>query len=170
MLWFALILCGGDVLALADDDVVVRDAAEQRLHARAWLARPLLTYPFADPERARRAGRVMGRYVACGQGGDWPVLALLHPNYHLCWSIDVTHTGGEVASLRGVAHTAHGDHITADALRDQSRAIATMVIRWGVPRPLVIAALAHAHALERVGAAAYAEQYRDYGGYRYWPE
>jgi hypothetical protein len=74
-----LALFGGDLERLGADEFAVREAAETRLSRHAWLAAPLCRWPFQDPERRRRAQRVVRRYEGRVNppGGVWPCIGAL---------------------------------------------------------------------------------------------
>ena len=79
--FLGLALFGTNVHQLGADEYAVRQAAEERLQRHAWLAAPLLRWPFQDPERRRRALRIVQRH----QGrvnppeGVWPCIGALSP-------------------------------------------------------------------------------------------
>lgn len=89
-LLLSLILCGPDVHALAANDFATRERAEQRLKRRPILARQLCQLPFVDPERARRARRVMARWEHSFRppGGVWPAIGWLIPDMAASWADD----------------------------------------------------------------------------------
>jgi hypothetical protein len=75
----SIALFGGDVHRLGADEFAVREAAEARLSRHAWLAAPLCRWPYRDPERRRRAQRVVRRYEGWVNppGGVWPCIGAL---------------------------------------------------------------------------------------------
>src|SRR5262249_53393725 len=80
-----LSLFGGDLHRLGAADSPTREAAEARLQRHAWLAAPLCRWPFQDPERRRRARRVVLRHEGRVNppGGVWPCIAALTRDTYL---------------------------------------------------------------------------------------
>lgn len=72
-LLLSLVLFSEDIHQLGADDFGVRESAQRRLMAGAWLAAPACRIPFADPERARRCARVVRRAESVNLHDErWP--------------------------------------------------------------------------------------------------
>jgi hypothetical protein len=80
-----IVFFGGDVSRLGADDFQVREDAEARLQHHAWLSAPLCRWPFQDPERRRRAQRIVRRYEGRVNppGGVWPCIGALTRELYL---------------------------------------------------------------------------------------
>lgn len=141
----ACALFATDVRNLDDESFDVRQKAEARLTAHAWLAWRACDRPMRSPEQRRRAARVCGPYLDFGRppvilaplvwgwwydpaGEDWVILSLIPP--------------GQPAVSDAL------NYHRAEPLREATRAAAQALVRAGTPPVVVRLWLAYFHHLE----------------------
>ena len=140
----SLALFGADVRRLDDDSFDVRQLAEARLTAHAWLAWRACDLPMNSPEQRRRAGRV------CRYHLDFGVTpTILAPAVWGWW----TEPDGEqwivVGAWPGQPLPAERiTYVPAAPLRAATNWVAQALVREGVPPVIVRAWLAYFTQLE----------------------